>query len=101
MPRPIRVYVRGLGFTGWVTVLFALALLVAILIAIAVVAVGIFLFLLPVILVSALAYYLLPRRRARPARHRGTKEPVILEGDFIVLDPKNDRESRGDETGWR
>ena len=99
MPRPIRIYVRGLGFTGWVVVLLSLALLVAILIAIAVVAAGIFLFLLPVIVISWVAYYLLPRRRRQPARPQASKEPVILEGEFIVLEPGKDRQPRGDETG--
>jgi hypothetical protein len=99
MPRPIRVYVRGLGFTGWVMVLLSLALLVAILIAIAVVAAGAFLFLLPFMLISAVAFYFLPRRRAWRARYRGTKQPVILEGDFVVLDPENARESREDGRG--
>ena len=73
MPGPIRVYVRGLGFTGWVMVLLSLALLVAILIAIAVVAAGIFLFLLPFMLISAVAFYFLPETAGRACPRSGNK----------------------------
>jgi uncharacterized membrane protein len=85
MPQPMVFRIRGLGLRGWLMILVSVSLALAIVVAIAVVAVGVFLFLLPLLAVSATLYYLFGRRRFR-AQYRQDKGPVIIDGEFHVVD---------------
>ena len=86
-----------LGFKGWLTILVALTVVVAIGVAIAIVAVSVFLFLLPVLAVAAAIYYLLWRLRVYRARQQAPKEPVIIDGEFRILDAAEiERDPQGD-----
>ena len=85
------------GFRAWVAIALALALGVAIIGAVAVVAIGILLFVLPVLILSAaLSYAFLWFRRGRGPR-RGGQQPVVLEGEYRVLDaPELERQTGRD-----
>ena len=85
MPEPMDFRTRGPGLKGWVIILVGVAVVVAIGVAIAVVAVGVFLFLLPLLLVMAVIYYLFGRNRFR-SRYGRTKAPVVIDGEFRILD---------------
>ena len=92
---PQRLYfqvAKGLGVRGWLTILVALSLVVAITVAIAVVAVGVFLFLLPVIAITAAVLYLFPRSRYRRAAYRRPQDPQIIDGEFRIIDNRNQRD---------
>ena len=83
MPQP-SFHVR-LGWSGWLTLLIALALVLTVAAVLAVVLLGVFIILLPVVLVGAALYYFFPSLRTR---HRGQwPEPDIIEGDYRVVDP--------------
>lgn len=77
--------IRGPGLRGWLTIIVSVAVVLAIIVAIAVVAVGIFLFLLPLLVVAATLYYLFGRAKSRPRNEHG-KGPVIIDGEFHIVD---------------
>jgi uncharacterized protein HemY len=77
--------IRGLGLRGWLMILVSLTVFLAIVVAIAVVAIGVFLFLLPLLAVSAVVYYLFGRTRSRRPHGQG-KAPVIIDGEFRIVD---------------
>jgi len=85
MPQPMEFRIRGLGLRGWLMILVGVSVAMAIVVAIAVVAVGVFLFLLPLLAVVATFYYLFGRTKFRP-RNRQGKGPVIIDGDFHIVD---------------
>jgi len=85
MPQPMDFRIRGPGLKGWLTILVGVCVLVAIAVAVAVVAVGVFLFLLPVLVVAAAVYYLFGRRIFR-RRYGQRKAPIIIDGEFRILD---------------
>ena len=85
MPQPMGFRIRGPGLRGWLIILVSLSVLIAIAMAIAVVAVGLFLFLLPLLVVVATFYYLFGRTKFRPRQKQG-KGPVIIDGEFHIVD---------------
>ena len=83
MPQP-SFHVR-LGWSGWLTLLIALALVLTVAAVLAVVLLGVFILLLPVVLVGAALYYFFPSLRTR---HREQwRETEIIEGEYRVVDP--------------
>jgi len=83
MPQP-SFHVR-LGWSGWLTLLIALALALTVAAVLAVVLLGVFILLLPVVLVGAALYYFFPSLRTR---HREQwRETEIIEGEYRVVDP--------------
>ena len=83
MPQP-SFHVR-LGWSGWLTLLIALALVLTVAAVLAVVLLGVFILLLPVVLVGAALYYFFPSLRNR---HRDQwREQDIIEGEYRVVDP--------------
>ena len=85
MPQPMGFHVR-LGWSGWLTLLIVLGLVFAIAAAVAIVVLGVFIVLLPVVLVSALLFYLFPSLRHRRGGKMG--ETDIIEGEYRVVDPR-------------
>jgi membrane protein implicated in regulation of membrane protease activity len=103
MPQPLYFRFRSRpGLTGWARILIVLALIIALMLVIAIVAIGVFLFVLPVLAVSALVYYLLPRARrrsGRPDHSNASGGPQIIDGEFRVVDStQSDRASLDDRT---
>jgi membrane protein implicated in regulation of membrane protease activity len=100
MPQPLYFRFRSRpGLAGWATILIVVALIIALILVIALVAVGVFLFLLPVLALSALVYYLLPRARIRPGQPHPGRGPQIIDGEFRVVDSaESDRASLDDRT---
>lgn len=74
---------RRLSFRAKLIIGLMLGLSVALLSLMALLAIGMLLFLLPVAVLGAAIYALLPRRKA--ARQR----PGVLEGQYRVVDPKD------------
>ena len=74
------------GFRAWVIVALVLAIGIAIIGAVAILAVGILLFLLPVLIVSAALSYAFLWFKGRGRVRRGPRQPVVLEGEYRVLD---------------
>jgi hypothetical protein len=85
MPQQMEFRIRGLGLRGWLIILVSVSVVIAVAVAIAVVAVGVFLFLLPLLVVAAALYYLFGRTKFR-ARDRQNKGPVIIDGEFHIVD---------------
>jgi hypothetical protein len=85
MPQPMEFRIRGLGLRGWLMILVSVSVAIAIIVAIAVVAVGVFLFLLPLLAVVGIFYYLFGRTNFRP-RNQQSKGPVIIDGEFHIVD---------------
>jgi hypothetical protein len=83
MPQPTSFNVR-LGWSGWLTLLIALALVLTVAALLAVVLLTVFIILLPVVLVGALIYYLFPGLRYR--QQGRWSEPDIIEGQYRVVD---------------
>lgn len=83
MPQP-SFHVR-LGWSGWLTLLIALALVLTVAAVLAVVLLGVFILLLPVVIVGAALYYFFPSLRNH---HREQwRETEIIEGEYRVVDP--------------
>lgn len=97
MPQPMGFHLR-LGWSGWLTLLIVLGLVIAIAAVVAIFLLGVFIVLLPVVLVSALLFYLFPGLRQRRPGKRG--ETDIIEGEYRVVDPRQlERDSPpGDRT---
>ena len=97
MPQPIGFHGR-LGWSGWLTLLIVLGLVFAVAAVVAVLLLGVFIVLLPVVLVSALLFYLFPGLRQRRPGQRG--EFDVIEGEYRVIDPRQlERDSPpGDRT---
>jgi len=84
MPQPMGFHVR-LGWSGWITLLIAVALVLTVAAVLAIVLLGVFIILLPVVLIGAALYYFFPSLRNR---HQDQwREPDIIEGDYRVVDP--------------
>jgi hypothetical protein len=83
MPQP-SFHVR-LGWSGWLSLLAAVALVLTVAAVLAVVLLGVFILLLPIVLFGAVLYYFFPGLRNR---HRYQwRETDIIEGDYRVVDP--------------
>ena len=73
MPQQFNFSVRTyLDSRAWLNILIAVTSVVAVGIASVVVAIGVFVILVPVMAVTAVAYYFSPNARFGSARHRGT-----------------------------
>ena len=87
MPQP-SFHVR-LGWSGWLTLLIALALVLTVAAVLAIVLLGVFIILLPVVIVSAVVYYFFPSLRNRYREQ--WRETEIIEGEYRVVDPSQIR----------
>ena len=80
MPQPMGFQIR-LGWSGWLALLLALGIALTL----AAVATVLFIILLPVMVLSAVLYYLFPSfRYGQPRRAR---ERDIIEGEYRIVDP--------------
>lgn len=84
MSQPTGFYVR-LGWSGWLTLLIAIVVVLTVAAVLAIVLLGIFMLLLPVVLLGAALYYLLPSLRNR--NRNPSRESDIIEGEYRVVDP--------------
>jgi uncharacterized membrane protein len=87
MPQP-SFHVR-LGWSGWLSLLIALALVLTVAAVLAVVLLGVFIILLPVVIISAVVYYFFPSLRNRYREQ--WRETEIIEGEYRVVDPSQIR----------
>jgi Flp pilus assembly protein TadB len=71
---------------GWLTIATALLLFVAIGLAFTVIALGAFVILAPIAVIAAAISYRFPSRWLRPRRRQGAPRPIIIDGDFRILD---------------
>ena len=95
----MQFHVQGrLGILGWVRIVVALAVLSAVVIAIAIVAVGVFLFLLPALLIATLVSYFVLRSRLRRAQAWHARDAKIIDGEYSVVDPDEERKSIPDRS---
>ena len=85
MPQPMGFHLR-LGWSGWLTLLIVFGLVIAIAAAVAIVVLGVFIVLLPIVLISALLFYLFPSLRRRRGGKMG--ETDIIEGEYRIVDPR-------------
>jgi hypothetical protein len=87
MPQPLYFRFRTRpGLTGWARILIVLGSMIALALVVGLIAVGILLFVMPVLALTALGYYLLPKRRPRPTPSSRAQQPVIIDGEFRVVD---------------
>ena len=87
MPQP-SFHVR-LGWSGWLSLLIALALVLTVAAVLALVLLGVFIILLPVVIVSAVVYYFFPSLRNRYREQ--WRETETIEGEYRVVDPSQIR----------
>ena len=104
MPQPINSPIRiQFGVRGWAAIAIALAILAAF----AVLAVSFLVFLLPVLLITPILYWLMPKPKLHPVSHamngkisRPSTDTDIIEGEFTVVSgttTKHQSRSSGDE----
>jgi hypothetical protein len=87
VPQPIVFrFRRPQGRLGWLTIATALLLFVAIGLAFTVIALGAFIILAPIAVIAAAISYRFPSRWLRPRRRQGPPRPIIIDGDFRILD---------------
>lgn len=84
MPQPMGFQIR-LGWSGWFALLLALGIVLGLAVVVTVLFLGVFIILLPVIVISAVLYYLFPSLRYR--RPHQAREREIIEGEYRVVDP--------------
>jgi small neutral amino acid transporter SnatA (MarC family) len=87
MPQP-SFHVR-LGWSGWLSLLIALALVLTVAAVLAIVLLGVFIILLPVVIISGVVYYFFPGLRNRYREQ--WRETETIEGEYRVVDPSQIR----------
>ena len=88
MPQSTEFRVRTVsGFRAWLMIVLAAAILLAVLGAVAVLTIGILLFLLPVLVLAAVFSYAFMWLRRGNRGRANSRLPVVLEGEYRVLDP--------------
>jgi hypothetical protein len=94
LPQPIIFHFRkSAGRFGWLTIATALLLFVVIGVAFTVIALGALVILAPIAIIAAAISYRFPSRWLRPKHAQGGKRPVIIDGDFRIVDSDDDAPS--------